>query len=153
MQFPKILSSLVLAFLFFSWSVRAQEKADREVEIHKNVKLVQMTIPPEIPGDVVKQYQSFLPILEESLKETTTDEPDECFLTIRVSPGVKEIGSAKTKRPLARITAFRRNSKQEYVGNFILYSYVTAGPVNKEETSQFMKKQILEPAECRKAAE
>jgi len=63
---------------------------------------------------------------------------------------MKEVGSAKTKRPLARITAFRRNSKQEYVGLFILYSYQTAGPVNKEETSQFLKKQVLEPAECHK---
>jgi hypothetical protein len=153
MQFPKVLTAPVLAFLLFSWNAGAQEKAEREVNIHNNVKLVHLSISPEVPGDLAKQYQSFLPVLEESLKESTTDQPDECFLTIRVAAGVKEIGSAKTKRPLARISAFRRNSKQEYVGNFILYSYINAGPVNKEETLQFLKKQILEPAECKKTAE
>jgi hypothetical protein len=153
MQFPKHLLSVVLVFLFFSWSVWAQEKAEREVEIHKNVKLIQLGIGPDIPEDIIKQYRNFLPILEETVKENTTAQTDECFLTLRVSAGIKEIGAAKTKRPRARITAFRRNSKQEYVGDLILYSYVTAGPVNKEEATQFLKKQILEPAECKKASE
>jgi hypothetical protein len=153
MQFPKTIFSVVLALLFLSWSLCAQEKPDREVEIHKNVKLVELGIPPDIPEDLVKEYRSFLPILEVSLKESTTDQSDDCFLTLRVNAGFKEVGAAKTKRPLARIAAFRRNSKQEYVGQFILYSYMNAGLVNKDETIQYLKKQILEPAECRKAAE
>jgi hypothetical protein len=151
MQFPKTTYFIVLAVLFFSWSVLAQEKPDRELEIHKNVKLVELVVGPDIPEDLVKQYRAFLSILEDSLKESTTDQSDECYLTIRVSAGVKEVGSAKTKRPLARITAFRRNSKQEYLGQFILYSYLNASLVNKDETIQFLKKQVLEPAECRKA--
>ncbi len=151
MQFPNIRMFGALAFLFLSWSVWAQEKVDREVEIHKNIKLIILAAAPEIPEDILKQYHGFLPVLEEALKETTVDQSDECTLTLRVAAGVKEIGSAKTKRPMARVTAFRRNSKQEYLGTFILYSYITAGPVNKEETAQFLKKQILEPAECRKA--
>jgi hypothetical protein len=151
MQFPKTLASMILVLLLFSWSVWAQEKADREIEIHKNVKLIELGISPDIPENVTNQYRAFLPILEDSLKESTTTQPDECSLTIRVNAGLKEIGSAKTKRPLAKITAYRRNSKQEYVGQFILYSYINSGPVNKDETIQFLKKQILEPAECRKS--
>lgn len=151
MQFPKILASIVIAVLFFMLSGSAQEnKPDREMEIHKNVKLVELAVGPDVPEDMVKQYRAFLPILEDSLKDSTTDQPDECSLTIRVNAGVKEVGSAKTKRPLARITAFRRNSRQEYLGQFILYSYVNAGLVNKDETTQFLKKQVLEPAACPK---
>ncbi|MBP1624637.1 MAG: hypothetical protein H6Q07_2657 [Acidobacteria bacterium] len=144
---------MVLAFVLLPCTLRAQDKVVREVEIHRNVKLVQLGVDPQVPDEMVKQYQSFLPILEDSLKESTTDQSDECFLTVRVAAGMKEVGSAKTKRPLARISAFRRNSRQEYQGNFILYSYSTAGPVNKEETSFWLKKQILDPVECRKSAE
>jgi hypothetical protein len=153
MQFPKALTFTLLAFLFFSWTVWAQDKTDREVEIHKNIKLIVLSPGADIPEDIAKQFQSFLPILESSLKESTTDQPDECVLTLRVAAGIKEIGTAKTKRPMARVSAYRRNSKQEYLGTFILYSYISAGPVNKEETAQFLKKQILDPAECRKTAE
>jgi len=144
---------MTAAVLFFSCAVWAQDKVDKEVEIHKNVKLVVLTAAGDVPEDVIKQYQGFLPILEASLKEVTTDQPDECSLTLRVAPAVKEVGAAKTKRPQAKISAFRRNSRQEYQGSFILYSYINSGPVNKEETNSFLKKQILEPAECRKAAE
>jgi len=151
MQFPKILISTTAAVLLFSWTVWAQDKIDKEVEIHKNIKLVVFATAGDIPEDVVKQYQSFLPILEASLKEVTSDQSDDCSLTLRVAAAVKEVGSAKTKRPQAKISAFRRNSKQEYQGAFILYSYINSGPVNKEETNNFLKKQILEPAECRKA--
>ncbi len=141
---------MILALLFFSWNVCAQEKSDREMEIHKNVKLIELGIPSDIPEDIATQYRAFLPILEDSLKESTTSQSDECSLTLRVNAGVKEVGSAKTKRPLAKITAFRRNSRQEYLAQFILYSYANSGPVNKDETIQFLKKQILEPGECRK---
>ena len=153
MQFPKTLFSLLLVCLFLSWTAWAQEKTDRELDIRKNIKLIELNVGSDIPEDLVKQYKTFLPIFEESLKENTTDQSDDCSLTLRVSAGIREIGAAKTKRPKAHVTAFRRNSRQEYVGDFILYSYVNAGPVNKEETSQFLKKQILEPAECRKAVD
>jgi hypothetical protein len=153
MQFPRALTASFSALVFLTLTLWAQDKVDREVEIHKNIKLVVLSPAAEVPADVAKEFQSFLPTLEASLKESTADQPDECLLTLRVSAGVKEIGAAKTKRPMARITAYRRNSKQEYLGNFILYSYLSAGPVNKEETSQFLKKQILEPAACGKAAE
>ena len=151
MQFRNIPMFAALAFLLFSWNVWSQDKIDREIEIHKNVKLIELASAPDTPADMTKQYLSFLPIFEEALKENTSDQPDECSLTLRVTCGIREIGSAKVQRPMARITAFRRNSRQEYLGTFILYSYVTAGPVNKEETGQFLKKQILEPAECHKA--
>jgi hypothetical protein len=148
MQFPNIRMHLVLAFLIIPWSVWAQEKVEREVEIHKNVKLTIMTAAPDIPAEISSQFRSFLPIFEDVLKQNTKDQSDECYLTLRLSFGLKEIGAAKVKRPMARVNAFRRNSKQEFLGTFILYSYATAGLVNKEETEQFLKKQILEPAEC-----
>ena len=151
MQFPNGRMFVAVAFLLFSWSVWAQEKIEREVEIRKNVKLIELAATPDLPEDMTKQYQSFLPILLDALKDNLTDQSDECSLTLRVAAGTKEIGSAKIVRPTARVSAFRRNSNQEYLGTFVLYSYVTAGPVNKEETVQFLKKQILEPAECRKA--
>jgi hypothetical protein len=151
MQLPKTLTFTLLAVLFFVSTLWAQDKIDSEVEIHKNVKLVVLSPGADIPAEVVKQFQAFLPVLEASLKEITEDQTDQCMLTLRVAPGVKEI--AKTKRPVARVTAYRRNSRQEYVGSFILYSYISAGPVNKEETSQFLQKQILAPAECRKMQE
>jgi hypothetical protein len=151
MQFPKVRIHMVLALLFLSWSVRAQEKIDRDVEIHKNVKLIILAPAPDIPEDIVTQYKSFMPVFQEALTESIGDQTDECGLTIRLSIGVKEIGAAKVKRPLARVSAFRRNSRQEYIGTLILYSYATQGLVNKEETEQFLKKQILDPAECKKA--
>jgi len=153
MQFPRTWILLVLAFLFFSCAIWPQEKSDRELEIKKNIKLIELSVGSDIPEDLLMQYKAFLPLLEDSLKEITTDQSDECSLTLRVAAGIREIGASKTKRPKAHVTAFRRNSKQEYVGDFILYSYVNAGPVNKEETSQFLKKQILEPAECHRAGD
>jgi hypothetical protein len=150
MQFPNVRMPMVLALLVFSWSVLAQDKTDRDVEMHKNVKLIETAAAPDIPEDIVTQYRSFLPIFEDALKQNTKDQSDECSLTLRVAIAVKEIGSGKIKRPMARVSAFRRNSKQEYLGTLILYSYATSGVVSKEETEQFLKKQILEPAECSK---
>jgi hypothetical protein len=151
MQFRNAVVIVALASLSFSWSVWAQEKPEREIEIHKNVKLVLMAAGPDLPAAVSGEFKKFLPILEEALKEVTADQSDECALTLRVTAGFKEVGSAKVQRPQARFTAFRRNSRQEYVGSFILYSYINSGPVNKDETSQFLTKQILEPAACAKA--
>jgi hypothetical protein len=147
MRFFKYPIVIALTVLFASWSVWAQ---DREVEIHKNVRLVITAASSDIPAGIAGQYQVFLPLLESVIKENVPDQSDECALTFRVIPIIKEIGAAKTKRAAARITAFRRNSKQEFFGNLILYSYVNSGPVNKEETQDFLMKQILQPAECRK---
>jgi hypothetical protein len=150
MKFAKFWIFAALALLIFSWSAWGQEKTNREVNIHKNVKLIQSAIPADTPEDVIQEYNNFLPILEESLKENTSAQSDECALTIRVTAAVKEIGAAKTKRPLASLTAFRKNSKQEFLGSFLLYSYISSGPVNKEETTNFLKKQILGPVACPK---
>jgi hypothetical protein len=137
-----------LTFLFASWIVWAQD-ADREVEIKKNVKLIVSAASSDIPAGIAGQYLAFLPLFESVLKESITDQTDECAMTFRVAPIVKEIGAAKTKRAAAKITAFRRSSKQEFFGNLILYSYSNSAPVNKEETQDFLRKQILQPAECR----
>lgn len=149
MQFPNIRMITVLAFLLLSWSALAQNKIDREIEIHENVKLAVMVVQPDLPEDMTAQFRLFLPILEEVLTETTTAQSADCALTIRVAAGFKEVGSAKTKRPTAAFTAFRRNSRQEFIGTFILHSYASDGLVNKEETGQFLKNQILAPAACR----
>jgi hypothetical protein len=148
MQFPKIpmfFSFAVLLFLATGWS---QEKTEREVSICNNVKLIALAPAQDIPEGIQKQYHAFLPTFEQVLKENTTAQSDECSLTLRVAPGLKEIGALKVRRPFVRVTAFRRNSKQEFVATLLLYSYTSSGPVSKEETSQFLKKQILEPAEC-----
>lgn len=149
MQFLKIRVVMAITFLLFCWNGWAQDKIEREVEIHRNIKLIAMAPASDIPEDIATQYRNFLPILEEVLKENTTDQTDACFLTVRVSAGVKEIGSAKVKRPFARISAYRRNSRQEFISTLILYSYLTSGPINKEETLQFLEKQILGPAQCK----
>jgi hypothetical protein len=150
MRFPKAPVFIVaLTILFCSWSIWAQD-SDREVEIHKNVKLMVTSTGTDIPADLVSQYKAFLPLFETVLKESIADQTEECAITFRLAPGVKEVGAAKTKRPTARVTAFRRNSKQEFLGVLILYSYATSGLVNKEETEQFLTKQILQPAECHK---
>jgi chorismate mutase len=149
MQFPTIRIVPALAVLFLSWNVWAQNKTEREIQIHKNVKLIEMKVASDLPEAVVEEYTKFLPLLEEVLKENTSDQSDECSLIVRVTAGVKEIGSAKVQRPTAHFTAFRRNSRQEYVGTLILYSYINAGSLNKEEVEQFLTKQILEPAVCR----
>ena len=72
MQFPNIRLILGVTFLLLAWSAAAQDKA-REINIHKNVTLIERPIPADIPGDIAEQYKNFLPILEEVLTETTTD--------------------------------------------------------------------------------
>ncbi len=77
MQFSSIRLHLVLALLIFSISAWAQEKVDREAEIHKNVKLIMMAIPPDTPEDIAKQYRSFVPIFEDVLKQSIKDQSDD----------------------------------------------------------------------------
>lgn len=149
MQFPNFRILTVLAVLLLPCSVFAQNKTDREIDIHENVKLAVMVVPSDVSEDMAEQFRLFIPILEEVLKESTTNQSAACALTIRATAGFKEIGSRKVKRPTAVISAFRRNSRQEYIGTFILHSYSSDGLVNNEETEQFLTKQILEPAVCR----
>ncbi|MDI9613193.1 MAG: hypothetical protein QM330_09090 [Acidobacteriota bacterium] len=144
----RILAAVAALALCSGAQARAQGKVQREVTIHENVRLVIMAPDQDLSEEIRKQYEAFLPLFEEVVKESTTDETDQCALTIRISAEMKEVGSAKTQRPLARVSAFRRNSRQEFVATFILYSYLTAGPVNKEETEQFLKKQILDCVIC-----
>ena len=139
---------LVLASLSLCANIQAQENSDRETEIHRNIRLTEIAVTPSIPANLASQYQKFLPMLRDVLKENTKDQADEKSMVLNVEAGVKEVGAAKTKRAQARVTAFCRNSRKEYIGNFILHSYVSNGPVNREETEQFLRKQILEPMEC-----
>lgn len=148
MRFPGFLIITVLAVLLLPCSVFSQNKTGSEIDIHENVKLTVMAIPSDVPEDMAEQFKLFIPILEEVLKETTTDQSAACALTISATAGFKEVGSRKIKRPTAIISAFRRSSKQEFIGTFILHSYISDGLVNNEETAQFLQKQVLEPAAC-----
>jgi hypothetical protein len=145
--------SIVPLFAFFTGlglctPVLAQESAGQETQIHRNVRLVELEASPGVPANLSGQYEKFLPMFRDVLKENTKNQTDDKSLVINVSAGVKEVGAAKTPRAQARVTAFCRNSRREYVGNFILHSYVNNGPVTREETEQFLRKQILEPMEC-----
>jgi len=134
----------VLALLLYGVGT-AQEKALREVDLHRNVRLVLMPIPADMPEDLRERYADFLPLFEEALKAHTSDRPAESALTIRLVPKIKEIGSAKKKRAVACVTAFRRDSNKEFLCNFLIYSYVTGDTVNREEIEQFLNQQILGP--------
>ena len=148
MRLPIIPLFASLAGLSLCTNVRAQENSERETQFHRNVRLIEIAVKPSVPADLAGQYQKFLPMFREVLKENTKDQGDEKALVIQIAAGVKEVGAAKTKRAQARVTAFCRNSRKEYVGNFTLHSYTSNGPVNREETERFLRKQILEPMEC-----
>ena len=83
--------------------------------------------------------------LKQALKEKTSERTATSALTIEVRPGIREVGAARTKQPAARITAFKKDSKSEYVANFLLHSYATGDTVNKEEIERFLTLQILNP--------
>jgi hypothetical protein len=153
MQVPSIRMLMAFAILLHSGFAYAQAKTDREIEIHKNIKLIELVPAADIPEHIVKQYQEFLPKFEEVLTSNTEDQSEDCLLTLRISAGVKTIGSAKTNRPTANVTAFRKGSKAEYLGVLLLYSYITSGPIDKEEILKFLKVQILDPAACGKGSE
>ena len=72
----------------------------------QNLKLIEMPMISDVFADAAKQ---FLPLFKDSLKEITADQSEDCSLTLRVTIGVKEVGAAKIKRPIARVVAFRRN--------------------------------------------
>lgn len=135
-------------FMLFSLpfcSVVAQEKAERETDIHDNVKLLEMPVPPNIPEEFRAKYQLFLGRLKQALKDKTSERSSASALVIQVCPGIREVGTSKTKQPAARITAFKKDSKSEYVANVLLYSYATGETVNKEEIERLLALQILNP--------
>jgi hypothetical protein len=136
---------LCIGFLVLAAGLRAQQNTANEVEIHKNVKLIELAIPQDIPKEFTEKYRAFLPLFEEALKEKTSEQAADKALTFRIVPGIKEVGSSKTKRVFAKITAYRTRAKTEYVGNLLLHSYVTGGTVSKEEIGNFLAKQILTP--------
>jgi hypothetical protein len=135
----------ILSLTFAACSLQAQEGTESSIEIHNNVKLIEMPVPSNIPDELRSKYQAFLPLLVEALKEKTSEQAPENAITFRIVPGVKEVGSAKTKRVFAQITAYRRNTRSEYIGSLLLHSYATGGNVNKEEIGEFLSKQILSP--------
>jgi hypothetical protein len=140
-------SVLFMVFFLPLCSAEAQEKADNETDIHNNVKLLEMPIPPNIPEDFKAKYQIFLGRLKQALKEKTSERSVASAITIQVYPGIREVGLNRTKQPAARITAFKKDSKSEYVANFLLFSYATGETVNKEEIERFLTLQILNPLE------
>jgi hypothetical protein len=148
MNISSIRTFIALAILLYSGYAWAQGKVEQEIEIHKNIKLVELEAESDLSQDFIKQYKEFLPRFEELLKKATADQSDECALTLRISAGVKAVGAAKINRPTAHVTAFRKNSKEEFVGVLILYSYASSGPLDENEMLQFLQKQILEPSEC-----
>jgi len=134
-----------LGLLGNAWS---QGIVDRETMIHRNIKLVEMVVSDDIPAHLADQYRQLLPLLVEVLTENTTDQPEEKLMLIQIRAGVKEVGSAKTKRAVAHVTSSCLHSTWEYVGDLILHSYLTNGPVNEAEMEEFFRKQILERMEC-----
>jgi len=137
---------VLFMFLFLPLSIgNAQEKAEHEVDIHSNVKLLEMPIPQDMPEELKAKYQVFVQRLKDALQESTSERTAASALTIQVRPGVKEIGAAKTKRALARVTGFKKDSKTEYFANIFLHSYETGDTVNKTEIEKFLSQQIFNP--------
>jgi hypothetical protein len=137
----------------FALVLGAQDRPSKQdVDIHKNVKLTKVAAPADTPEEFVKEYKTFLPVFEDVVKSTTSDEPDDCALTIRVNLIVKEVGSKKIRRAIAQVAAARKNSKNEYISTLMLYSYTSEGPVSKDEVTQFFSQRVLGPAKCQKAA-
>jgi hypothetical protein len=139
------IASLCIGCLVLAGGLRAQQGTSVETEIHKNVKLIQMALPQDMPQEFREKYQAFLPLFEAALKENTFEQTPDKAITFRIVPGIKEVGAAKTKRVFAKITAYRTRAKAEFVGNLLLHSYATGGTVSKEEIKSFLVKQILGP--------
>ncbi|MDM7994997.1 MAG: hypothetical protein QUT30_04835 [Acidobacteriota bacterium] len=142
----RIQMPVLFMFLFLPLAIgNAQEKAEHEVDIHSNVKLLEMPIPQDMPEELKAKYQIFVQRLKDALQESTSERTEASALTIQVRPGVKEIGAAKTKRALARVTGYKKDSKAEYFANIFLHSYETGDTVNKTEIEKFLSQQIFGP--------
>ena len=140
---------LVFLTLFIPKNLVAQGRPSQATTIHENVKLIELPIPATLPEEVKSEYLSFLPLFEEVVRESTTDQSLDCELTIQVVAGVKKIGSKQTQRATARVTAFRKHAKREFFATLILHSYTTGKAVNKAEIKRFLQQRILGPARCR----
>jgi hypothetical protein len=125
--------------------VKAQEKAEHEIEIHDNVKLQEMALPQDMPEELKAKYQIFMQRLKETIAENTSGRESASALIIQVRPGVKEVGMNKTKRIFTRISGYKKDAKGEYFGNMYLHSYQTGDTVNKDEIAKFLSQQILAP--------
>ena len=137
---------LCLLCLLTVYGIKAQEKGF-ETDIHSNVRLITMPIPEDMPPDFKAKYLIFLGQLKESIKAKTTERTATDALVFQVRPGVREIGAAKTKRPMATIVAFRKDSKSEFRGDLLLFNYSTGENVSKEDVDKFLTKQIIAPLE------
>jgi len=136
---------LFLLLLLPPYIAKAQEKAEHETDIHSNVRLLEMPIPQDIPEGFRVKYQAFLQQLKEVIKENTSERAAASALIIQVRPEVKEIGLNKTKRAVANIMAFKKDSKNEFYGNIFLHNYATGEAVNKQEIEKVLVQQILNP--------
>ena len=146
-MFKSVRATLLSSLLLLPLCAKAQERTGSEVDIHSNVRLIAMPIPEDMPGEFKAKYLLFLQQLKESIKAKTSERTPENALTFQVRSGVKEVGSNKTKRPMASVVAFRKDSKSEYRGDILLYSYATGEAISKEEIDKFLAKQILNPLE------
>jgi hypothetical protein len=135
--------TLFLLLLLPLWSAKSQEKAESETDIHKNVRLIEMPAPQDMPEEFKGKYQAFLQQLKTAIEANTSEHESTNALTIQVRAGIKEVGSNKTKRPIASIVGFRKDSKTEYYGDILLYSYLTGADVNKDEIESFLNSKIL----------
>jgi len=150
MRHGAVLTLFALGLLSFPQAATAQGSTDRNVELHQNVRLIETPVPPDMAADLKSSYQHFLPLFEQVVKEHTADETAECSLTLRITAGMKEVGSPKIPRAFARVVAFRKNSKREYEGRLFMHSFVTDGPVNADEIATFLK-WILGLVNCKAA--
>jgi hypothetical protein len=143
-----IILAVILSLMFLATAAGGQERKGREIPIHKNVLLVVYEVPPDYPEALKAEYLHVHPLLEEILKVSTTDETPDCALTVRVTAETKKIGSAQTERAVARVVAFHKNAKREFVARLILHSFLTGELVNKEEVKEFLEHRILVAAKC-----
>jgi hypothetical protein len=136
---------VVAALLVFSYAVPAQQESNLVSEVHKNVTLIELPIPAAMPEELKSEYRRFLPLFEAVVTESTTDQLPADAVTIRVEAGTKEIGSKKTERAIAQITASRKQLAHSYAATLLLHSYATGEAVNKEEIAKFLERYILHP--------
>lgn len=136
---------VVAALLVFSYAIPAQRESNSAIEVHKNVALIELPIPAAIPEELKSEYLRFLPLFEEVVTESTTDQLPDDAVTIRVEAGTKEIGSKKTVRAIAQITASCKQLTHSYAATLLLHSYATGEAVNKNEIAKFLEQYILHP--------
>ena len=127
-------------------AIKAQEKGF-ETDIHSNVRLVTMPIPEDLPQDFKAKYLMFLAQFKESIKAKTSERTPADALVFQVRPGIKEVGANKTKRPMASIVAFKKDSKSEFRGDILLFNYATGDSISREDIDKFLTKQIMSPME------